>query len=48
MAFLCPRPPPSSQQSVLGADLPLASAGSDIIRWSRVLLSHKLDAVRSY
>ena len=30
------------------ADLPLASAGSDMIKWSRVLLSHTLDAARSY
>ena len=30
------------------ADLPLASAGSDMIRWGRVLLSHTLDAARSY
>ena len=29
-------------------DLPLASASSDIIRWSRALLSHTLDAARSY
>ena len=29
-------------------DLPLVSAGSDMIRWSRVLLSHTLDAARSY
>ena len=29
-------------------DLPLASAGSDTIRRSRVLLSHTLDAARSY
>ena len=29
-------------------DLPLASASSDMIRWSRVLLSHTLDAARSY
>ena len=29
-------------------DLPLASAGSDMIGWSRVLLSHTLDAARSY
>ena len=29
-------------------DLPLASATSDIIRWSRVLLSHTLDTARSY
>ena len=29
-------------------DLPLASGGSDMIRWSRVLLSHTLDAARSY
>ena len=29
-------------------DLPLASANSDVIRWSRVLLSHPLDAARSY
>ena len=28
-------------------DLPLASASSDVIRWSRVLLSHALDAARS-
>ena len=28
-------------------DLPLASASSDMIRWSRVLLSHTLDAARS-
>ena len=29
-------------------DLPLASACSEMIRWSRVLLSHTLDAARSY
>ena len=29
-------------------DLPLASASSDMIGWSRVLLSHTLDAARSY
>ena len=29
-------------------DLPPAFAGSDMIRWSRVLLSHELDAARSY
>ena len=29
-------------------DLPLASASSDMIRWSRVLLSHTVDAARSY
>ena len=29
-------------------DLPPASAGSDMIRWSRVLLSRTLDATRSY
>ena len=29
-------------------DLPLASARSDMIGWSRVLLSHTLDAARSY
>ena len=29
-------------------DLPLASASPDMIRWSRVLLSHTLDAARSY
>ena len=28
--------------------LPPASANSDIIRWGRVLLSHTLDAARSY
>ena len=32
----------------LRADLPLASANSDIIGWSRVLLSQALDAARSY
>ena len=31
-----------------GPDLPLASAGSDMIRWGRVLLGHTLDAARSY
>ena len=31
-----------------GPDLPLASASPDMIRWSRVLLSHTLDAARSY
>ena len=31
-----------------GPDVPLASAGSDMIRWSRILLSHTLDAARSY
>ena len=31
-----------------GPDLPPASAGSDTIRWSRVLLSHTPDAARSY
>ena len=30
------------------ADLPRASAGSDMIGWGRVLLSHTLDAARSY
>ena len=30
------------------SDLPLASANSDMIRWSRVLPSHTLDAARSY
>ena len=29
-------------------DLPLAFAGSDMIRWGKVLLSHTLDAARSY
>ena len=29
-------------------DLPLACARSDMIRWGRVLLSHTLDAARSY
>ena len=29
-------------------DLPLASVTSDMIRWSWVLLSHTLDAARSY
>ena len=32
----------------VGSDLPLAAASSDVIRWSRVLLSHTLDAARSY
>ena len=31
-----------------GADVPLASAGSDMIGWSGVLLSHTPDAARSY
>ena len=31
-----------------GADFPLASASLDMIRRSRVLLSHTLDAARSY
>ena len=30
------------------SELPPASAGSDMIGWSRVLLSHTLDAARSY
>ena len=30
------------------ADLPLASAGSDMIGWGRVLLSHTLDTAHSY
>ena len=30
------------------ADVPLASANSDMIRWNRVLLSHTLDAARTY
>ena len=30
-----------------GLDLPIASAGSDMIGWSRALLSHTLDAARS-
>ena len=29
-------------------DLPPASASSDMIRWSRVLVSHTLHAARSY
>ena len=29
-------------------DLPPASASSDMIKWSRVLLSHTLNAARSY
>ena len=41
--------PPSQQRADgTGADLPLASAGSDMIGWGRVLLSHTLDAARSY
>ena len=31
-----------------GPDVPEASAGSDMIRWGRVLLRHTLDAARSY
>ena len=31
-----------------GSDVPLASASPDVNRWSRVLLSHTLDAARSY
>ena len=34
--------------NTLGADLPPASASSDMIRWSRVLLSHTLDVARSH
>ena len=34
--------------AVLLPDLPLASANSHMIRWGRVLLSHLLDAARSY
>ena len=33
---------------VQNTDFPLASASSDMIGWSRVLLSHTLDAARSY
>ena len=51
-----PPPPPSLPQALplsptgpVGLpDLPPASAGSDMIGWSRVLLSHTLDAARSY
>ena len=32
----------------LPPDLLLASASSDMLRWSMVLLSHTMDAVRSY
>ena len=41
---------PQSHTELSGTqpDLPLASAGSDMIRCSRVLLSHTLDAARSY
>ena len=35
-------------KGALEPDLRLASAGSDMIRWSRVLLSHTLDVARSY
>ena len=37
-----PPPPPSGQVP------PALPAGSDMIRWSRVLLCHTLDAARSY
>ena len=40
--------PPFARGVGLVSDLPLASAGSDMIRWSRVLLSHTLDAACSY
>ena len=40
---LPPPPPPT-----FPPDLPLASANSGMIRLSRVLLSHMLDAARSY
>ena len=40
------RPKQSNKQSA--PDVPLASAGSDMIRWGRVLLSHTLDAAHSY
>ena len=47
------RPASPSEWQQLGfkgclPDLPLAPAGSDMIKWSRVLLSHTLDAARSY
>ena len=51
--FLANHSPPNftvylPQNPALGPDVPPASAGSDMIRWSRVLLSHTLDAARSY
>ena len=36
------------QVALSWSDLPLASASSDMIRWSRVLLSNILDRARSY
>ena len=53
----CARAPPAPPRWPQGAlhprgravpDWPLASAGSDMIGWIRVLLSHTLDAARSY
>ena len=49
-------PTPRNAPSTLGkmdafkskADLPPAYAGPDMFRWGRVLLSHTLDAARSY
>ena len=38
----------ASSCSAFRAVLPPASANSDVIRWGRVLLSHTLDAARSY
>ena len=54
-----PAPPPPPPQKrppadtlfggkVSKPDLPLASASPELIRWSRILLSHTSDAARSY
>ena len=43
--------PAGQQEAIPGfrtPDLPLASASTDMIGWGRVLLSHTLDAARSY
>ena len=45
---LCTIACPAVPFIVCAPDLPLASAGSDMIGWSRVLLSHTRDAARSY
>ena len=45
---LCWQLPSSNTCPTTAPDLPLASAKSDMMGWSRVLLSHTLDAARSY
>ena len=37
-----------ADECTTGPDLPRVSASSDMIRWSRLLPSHKLDTARSY